>query len=64
MPKQTLRGKRHIRARKIITIKRIEKRIKKLIRAKNFIERFFSNTVRDVIDIMVGYLEDYKKAAQ
>ncbi len=67
MPKKTLRGKRHIRARKIIAIKRIEKRIRKFERAVKVMKRMakvLPYVVRDAFRIVRNRLDEVRKAAQ
>lgn len=67
MPKRTLRGKRHIRARKIIAIKRIDKRIRKFEQASKVIKRMMKvlpYLIRDAFRITRNMLDEVRKAAQ
>jgi len=51
MPKRTLRGKRHLRARRIVAVTRLNKQVYKLSRAFKIIERRMPEIARSIIEL-------------
>lgn len=58
--KKTLRGKRHIRARKIVAVTRLKKRNKKFIQSLKIVARSFPEIAR----MFQSMLEELKTAKE
>lgn len=61
--KKTLRGKRHIRTRKIVAVTRVNKRIKKLAQAIKVVNRTMETMLRKLFSEVLQILSDRKKEA-